>query len=85
MGGTGPYTLQSWSQTTQQIVLQANPNYWGGPYQFMGGQKIIPQIKTININFVPSPATRLLDLENAARTGSALIISETNDHLYDVD
>jgi ABC-type transport system substrate-binding protein len=84
MGGTGPYTLQSWSQTTQDIVLQANPNYWGGPYQFMGGQKVIPQIKTININFVPSPSTRLLDLQNAARTGAALIISETNDHLYDV-
>jgi len=84
MGGTGAYTLQTWNPTTNQIILQANPNYWGGPYQFMGGQKITPQIKTIDINFVPSEQTRLLDLENAAKTGGALIISETNDHLYDV-
>lgn len=84
LGGTGPYILQTWNPTTQQIVLQANPNYWGGPYQFMGGQKITPQIKTIDINYVPSSGTRLLDLQNAAKTGTALIISETNDQLYDV-
>jgi len=83
-GGTGPYTLLSFNPTTQQVTLQANPNYWGGPYQFMGGQKITPQIKTINIDYVPSPSTRLLDLENAARTGTPLIVSVTNDHLYDI-
>jgi len=84
LGGTGPYSLQSWSPTTQQVVLQANPSYWGGPYQFMGGQKITPQIKTIDINYVPSPQTRLLDIENSAKTGTPLIVSVTNDHLYDV-
>jgi hypothetical protein len=84
LGGTGPYTLQSYNPTTSQIILQANQNYWGGPYQFMGGQKITPQIKTININYVPSPQTRELDLQNAARSGNPLIISVTNDHLYDV-
>jgi len=27
--GTGPYTLKEWS--VDQIVLEANPDYWGGP------------------------------------------------------
>src|SRR5437899_10140563 len=82
--GTGPYSLASHDMSTQNMVLQANPNYWGGPYQFLGGQKIVPQIKTININFVADQVTRELDLQNAATSGSLLIIDVTNDHLYDV-
>jgi ABC-type transport system substrate-binding protein len=82
--GTGPYYLDSHDMSTQAIVLQANPNYWGGPYQFAGGQKIVPRLTTVNIKFVPDATTRLIDLRNAAKSGSLMIADLTNDHLYDV-
>ena len=82
--GTGPYSLQSHDMSTQAIVLQANPNYWGGPYQYMGGQKIVPKLTTVNIKFVPDSTTRLIDLQNAAKSGDLMTIDVTNDHLYDV-
>ena len=81
--GTGPYTIQSVGKSTNNIILLANPNYWGGPYQFMGGNKIIPQIKTIIIKYVPSVNTRELDLKNAAESGQAMTVDLPNDHLYD--
>lgn len=84
MGGTGPYYLQSYSPSTSDWVLKANPNYWGGPYQFMGGSKIIPQIKTIDINYVASETTRELDLQDAGKSGQAVISQVTNDNLYNV-
>lgn len=82
--GTGPYILQSNSATTSDIVLTANPNYWGGPYQYLGGSKIVPQIKTIDINYVPQENTRLIDLENAAKSGQAMTVQITSDSLFDV-
>ena len=82
--GTGPYSIVSHDLSTQDIVLQANPNYWGGPYQFMGGQKIIPQVQTININYVPDQTTRNIDLQNAAKSGTRMITDVLNDRLYDV-
>jgi hypothetical protein len=84
MAGTGPYIFASYSGTTNDIVLRANPNYWGGPYQFMGGSKIVPRINMINVNFVPQITTRELDLTNAARDGQPFIIDLPADHLYDV-
>lgn len=84
LAGTGPYTLQSVSPTTSDIVFQANPHYWGGPYQYTGGAKITPQIKTVYFNFVAEQSTRTLDLQSAAQSGKAMIVDVTGDHLYDV-
>ena len=57
MAGTGPYVISSVDLETNDIVLQANPNYWGGPYQYMGGAKVVPEIKTIDYNYAPSLST----------------------------
>ena len=48
------------------LVLKANPSYWGGP------NHIKAQIPTININFVPSQSVRDLDIQNAAKSGQAM-------------
>ncbi len=82
--GTGPYTIQSFGQSTDNMVLQANPSYWGGPYQFFGGNKIVPRIATIKINFVPDLSTRELDLKSAAASGQAMTVDVPPDHLYDI-
>jgi len=84
LAGTGPYKIVSFDATTNDVVLQSNPNYWGGPYQFMGGAKIVPHISTINLNYVPQQTTRELDLKSAATSGRAFAIEVTGDHLYDV-
>lgn len=82
--GTGPYSIVSMGQSTNDVVLKANPNYWGGANQFMGGAKIVPQINTININYVPGLSTRELDLRSASKAGTALSIDVPGTNLYDV-
>ncbi len=84
--GTGPYTITSNDLSTNTITLQANPNYWGGPYQFAtpAGAKIAPQIKTIIFKYVSSQTTREIDLENAAKSGQAMAIDVEGTNLYDV-
>lgn len=84
LAGTGPYTVQSFASNTNDIVLQANTKYWGGPYQYLGGNVITPQIPTIHINYVPSETTRELDLENAAKSGQAMTVDIEATNLYDV-
>ncbi|MDG6998049.1 MAG: hypothetical protein JRN15_02930 [Nitrososphaerota archaeon] len=84
MAGTGPYVLSSFSQSTNNIVLTANPNYWGGAYQYMGGAKIVPQIKTIDINYVPDPTTAFVDLQNAAKSGQAAAADIASTTFYNV-
>jgi len=84
LAGTGPYAIQSVSQTTGNIILQSNPGYWGGAYQFLGGSKITPQIPTININYVPQESTREIDIQNAAKSGGAVTIDVAPVNLYDV-
>jgi len=84
LAGTGPYTIQSFDQSTNAIVLRANPTYWGGPFQYSGGEKTTPKIETIKVNFVPEQATRTLDLQNAANSGQAMTVDVEPDHLYDV-
>jgi hypothetical protein len=79
LAGTGPYTIQSLSKTTNDIVFQANPNYWGGAY----ATKMMPQYQTAVQNYVPDQATREIDLRNAAKSGQAMTIDATTDHLYD--
>lgn len=83
LAGTGPYILQSYDQSTNDIVLQVNPNYWGGPYQYSSGSKIIPTFTRIDIKFVPQLSTRELDLQDAAKSGQAVAIDLPNDNLYD--
>ena len=47
--GTGPYLFKEWNRG-QEVVLEANPDYWGEPK---------PTIGRVVIRFVPEPATRL--------------------------
>jgi peptide/nickel transport system substrate-binding protein len=49
--GSGPYTIKSYS-TTSQVTLQANPSYWGAK----------PKFSTVVVRNVP-PATQLLDVQ----------------------
>ncbi|MHB8567768.1 MAG: ABC transporter substrate-binding protein [Nitrososphaerales archaeon] len=78
LAGTGPYVLQSFSSSTNDIVLQKNTHYWGGPLHIQA------QVPTININFVPQQSSRILDLQSAAKSGQAMVIDVTNDQIYDV-
>jgi ABC-type transport system substrate-binding protein len=84
MAGTGPYTISSNDASTNVITLQANPNYWGGPYQFSGGHKIAAQIKTVVFKFVADQTTREIDVQNAAKTGQAMAIDVESTNLFDV-
>jgi ABC-type transport system substrate-binding protein len=79
LASSGPYIIQNFSSSSNDFVLKSNPNYWGGPY----AQKIVPQFTTVNINYVPSLATREVDLENAAKSGQAFTIDLPNSNLYD--
>jgi len=83
MAGSGPYWIQSVDQSTNDIAMQANPNYWGGPYS----TKITPSYQTALINYVPDVSTREIDLRSAASSGAAFLLGPgdlPNDHLYDV-
>ena len=84
LAGTGPYEVQSFSTSTNDVILQANPNYWGGPAQFSGGQKVTPYFQTVKFHYVPDQATREIDLRSAARANDAMAIDVVNTNLYDV-
>jgi len=79
LAGTGPYTVQSVNTATNVIVLQANPNYWGGP-----NGSIHAQIPTVTYRYVPDQTTREIDLRNAAASGQAMVIDVANTNIYDV-
>jgi peptide/nickel transport system substrate-binding protein len=51
--GSGPYVIKSFS-TTSQVVLQANPNYWGSPK---------PAYSTIVIRNTATAAVERLDVQ----------------------
>ena len=53
--GTGPYTLQSWTQNSQMTFV-ANPNYWGPK----------PKIPKIVFEIVTNPNTAAVDLESGS-------------------
>jgi peptide/nickel transport system substrate-binding protein len=57
--GTGPYTLQSY--TSQGFTLQANSQYWGGPWHAGGGA---PAVKTVEFPTIASNSDVLAALEN---------------------
>jgi len=82
--GTGPYILESYDSSTNDLTFKANPNYWGGGYQFIGGSKITPTFTTVYMNYVPSLTTREIDLKQAAASGQAMIVDIPNTNLYDV-
>jgi ABC-type transport system substrate-binding protein len=89
LAGTGPYTITSDDTATNTITLQASPNYWGGPYQYLtpGGSisKIVPQIKTVIFKFVADQTTREIDIQNAAKSpNQAMAIDVESTNLYDV-
>ena len=84
LAGSGPYILSSFDLTTNDFVLHVNPSYWGGPFQFTGGEKIVPTFKTIDINYIPQLTTREIDLKTAASSGAALAIDIPNTNLYDI-
>ena len=83
LAGTGPYIITSVDQSGD-IVYKANPNYWGGPFQFMGGQKIVPYFTTVDVKVVYSTPTRELDLRSAAASGQAMTIDLEALNMYDV-
>jgi len=84
LAGSGPYEISSYNRATNDLTFNINPNYWGGPYQFMGGKKISPTFTTVKMDYVPSITTRELDLQNAARSGQAMAIDVPNNNIYDV-
>jgi peptide/nickel transport system substrate-binding protein len=50
--GTGPFSFVS-RESGDDIVLKANPNYWGGP----------PKIPGVTFQFIPEPSTALSALQ----------------------
>ncbi len=60
--GTGPYYIDSVNPTTYEIVMKANPSYWGGPKAWTG-PAITASIKTLDFVYVPEVSTRLLDMK----------------------
>ena len=60
--GSGPYTLTKWEREVQ-IVLDANPNYWGTP---------APSIKRVILQNIKDAANRL----SAIETGDADIVQD---------
>ena len=53
--GTGPYMLDHWTRATE-IVLNKNPNYWGG-WEGKHVDKVV-------IKYADEAATRILALKN---------------------
>ena len=84
LAGTGPYEIQSASQTTGDVVLAANPHYWGWTPMPKTLSGPVPAFQTVDINYVPTITTREVDLQAAAASGRAMTIDLTGDHLYDV-
>lgn len=72
-GGTGPYT-GSYNPSTGSIILSANQNYWGSPYN-MGP----PKIKNLVFNIVTDDLKESLDL----KSGAAQIIQLDSANLND--
>jgi len=58
MVGTGPYMLKSWDKASQTVILETNPNYWGGPES-----RGVAPVKNVIIKGIDDPNTRVLDLK----------------------
>jgi len=77
--GTGPYYIDSVNPTTYEIVMKANPSYWGGPRNW-SGPPISVSVKTLDFLYVPDLSTRLLD----AKAGKATAIGVSSADIYSV-
>jgi ABC-type transport system substrate-binding protein len=77
--GTGPYYIDSVNPTTYEVVLKADPNYWGGPPNW-NGPPITVAIKTVDYRYVPDLATRILDM----KAGAASAIAVSSADIYSV-
>ena len=66
--GTGPYEFVSW-QRGQQVVLKANPDYWGDK----------PKIQNVTIRFISQDATRVAGLRTGEIDLATLIPPELAD------
>jgi peptide/nickel transport system substrate-binding protein len=73
--GTGPYVLDRFDKATANVVLKANPNYWGGP-----AGKIKPRLQTVIVRATLDQATRLLNL----KAGAVDIADITTAAIFDV-
>lgn len=74
MVGTGPYLLTSWDKSTQTIVLNVNPNFWGGPFN------IKPYFKTVIIRGIDDANTRTLDCK--AGTTDICAVPATGGYIF---
>ncbi len=84
MNGTGPYVLDHWT-AGQEIVLTANPTYWGGQ------GKMQPTLKRVVIQVIPEWSTRfaelqtgdadMVDVPTANRSQADALVSQM--HVYD--
>lgn len=64
--GSGPYKLKEWVRD-QHIILEANPDYWGGK----------PKISTVVMKIVPEPgAQRMMLLRGEAHIAEGLLIEQ---------
>jgi ABC-type transport system substrate-binding protein len=77
--GTGPYYIDSVDATTYEVVMKANPNYWGGPKAWTG-PPITASVKTLDFVYVPELSTRLLDM----KAGKAAEIGVSAADIYSV-
>jgi ABC-type transport system substrate-binding protein len=77
--GTGPYYIDSVNPTTYEVVMKANPNYWGGAPNW-SGPPIKVALKELDFLYVPDFATRLLD----AKAGKATSIGVSPSDIYSV-
>jgi peptide/nickel transport system substrate-binding protein len=73
--GTGPYILERFDKATANVVLKANPHYWGGP-----AGKIKPRVQTVIVRATLDQATRLLNL----KAGSVDIADISTAGIFDV-
>ncbi len=73
--GTGPYILERYDRAAGNVVLRANPNYWGGPKG-----DIKPKLKTVVVRATLDQATRLLNL----KAGTVDVADITTAAIFDV-
>ncbi len=71
--GTGPYTLSEWRKD-DQIVLSANPDYWGGR----------PSIDTVTFRVVPEELSRVSALQTGEADIAANVSASQASHLQGV-
>jgi ABC-type transport system substrate-binding protein len=84
MNGTGPFVLDHWT-AGQEIVLTANPTYWGG----QGNKQ--PTLKRVVVQIIPEWSTRFAELQagdadmtdvpTANRSQADALVSQL--HVYD--